>query len=98
MSGMQEELQNLVSQAEREGVTLAEILNRELGPGDLDKIQSFLSDEISRNYNAIEEFMRDVEVPGTYDFSSMDDDTLCDLQEELRSFLSDTPLVADSGV
>ena len=42
--------------------------------------------------------MRDVEVPGTYDFSSMDDDTLCSLQEELRGFLSDTPLVADSGV
>lgn len=95
---MQEELQNLVSQAEREGVTLAEILNRELGPGGLDKIQTFLSEEISRNYSAIEEFMRDVEVPGTYDFSSMDDDTLCSLQEELRGFLSDTPLVADSGV
>lgn len=95
---MREELDDLVSQAEREGVTLAEIMNRELGPGGLDKIQGILSEEISRNYTAIEEFMRDVEAPGTYDFSSMDDDALCSLQEELRCFLSDAPLAADSGV
>ena len=98
MRDMQDMIDELVSQAEREGVALAEIINRELGPKDIDSMQRFLSEELSKNYKAIEHFMSDIEIPGTYDFSSMDEDSLCSLQEELRGFLSDAPLLAESGI
>ena len=53
----------LVSQAEREGITLAEVISRTLSPRDLDLIQSNLEDELSENYRKIEDFMGGVEVP-----------------------------------
>ena len=53
----------LVSQAEKERVTLAEMISRTLTPGQMDEMQSGLCIELASNYGKIEGFMRDVKVP-----------------------------------
>jgi hypothetical protein len=93
---MQTVLDKLVSQAEKTGVTLAEVMARELEPGEIDRMQQYLRREMKENYLAIEGFMRDIDVPGTYDFSSMDDTELSNLQEDLLEALSDTAPLAVS--
>ncbi|HIH00656.1 TPA: hypothetical protein HA259_00985 [Thermoplasmata archaeon] len=87
---MQAVLDRLVSQADKKGATLAEIMAMELTPVEIDRMQQYLRREMKENYLAIEGFMRDIEVPGTYDFSSMDDSELSSLQEDLLEALSDT--------
>ena len=62
----------LVSQAEREGITLAEVISRTLSPRDLDLIQSNLEDELSENYRKIEDFMGGVEVPSLTELMDID--------------------------
>ena len=89
---MHEVLQKLVSQAEAEGVPLAEVIARELPANEIDEVEGYLRAEMSANYAAIEGFMKDIEVPGSYDFSSMNEEQLDSLQEELMHALSDTPL------
>jgi hypothetical protein len=73
----------LVSQAEREGITLAEVISRTLSPRDLDLIQSNLEDELSENYRKIEDFMGGVEVPSLTEL--MDLDTFEELGTELTA-------------
>jgi len=89
---MQAVLDRLVSQAEREGVTLAQMMEKELSVSEIDRIQQFIEREMSDNYAAIENFMKDVEVPGTYDFSSMGEEQLDVIQEGIMGALSDTTL------
>jgi hypothetical protein len=96
MSVMQTVLDKLVSQADKNGVTLAEVMAKELSPTEIDRMQQYLRREMHDNYSAIEGFMRDVEVPGTYDFSSMDESELTSLQEDLLEALSDAPSTAMS--
>jgi hypothetical protein len=91
-------LDRLVSQADREGVPLAQVMARELSVNEIDRIQQFLRREMSENYSAIEGFMKDVEVPGTYDFSSMAEEQLTVIQEGIMGALSDTPLSVASEV
>ena len=86
---MHEILQRLVSQADDEGVPLAQVIARELTMDEMDSIGEHLRTEMSANYAAIEDFMRDIEVPGSYDFSSMNESQLDSLQEELMYALSD---------
>ncbi len=93
---MQAVLDKLVSQADREGIPLAEVIAKELSVNEIDRIGEFLRKEMSENYSAIEGFMRDIEVPGTYDFSSMADEQLDVIQEGILSALSDTPLSVSS--
>jgi len=95
---MQMVLDRLVSQADREGVPLAQVMARELSVNEIDRIQQFLRREMSENYSAIEGFMKDVEVPGTYDFSSMAEEQLTVIQEGIMGALSDTPLSVASEV
>ena len=94
---MQTVLDRLVSQAEDKGVTLAEIMATELTPDEIDRMEQYLRMEMKENYLAIEGFMRDIDVPGTYDFSSMDDSQLSSLQEDLLEALSDTAPLAVSA-
>ena len=96
MSDMHTVLQKLVGQADEEGVPLAHILARELSADEIDHIEEYLKAEMSDNYAAIADFMTDIEVPGTYDFSSMDESRLDSLQREVICALSDTPLKASS--
>jgi hypothetical protein len=55
-------LVELASQAEKEGITLAEVITRTLDPRELDLMQAELANELSENYRNIEEFMSGVEV------------------------------------
>ncbi len=93
---MQAVLEKLVSQADQNGVTLAEIMARELSPEDIDQMQQYLRREMNDNYSAIEGFMQDIDVPDTYDFSSMDESELANLQVDLLEALSDTSTPAPS--
>jgi hypothetical protein len=56
-------LLELASQAEREGVTLAQVISRTLDPRELDLMQAELADELSENYRNIEGFMSGIEIP-----------------------------------
>lgn len=96
MGAMQTVLDRMVSQADQEGVTLAEVVTRKLSSGDIDRIQQYIHKEMADNYAAIEDFMKDIEVTGTFDFSSMSQDELDECQENLKSALSDAALVAES--
>ena len=88
---MHDMLQKLVSQAEEEGVPLAQVMARELSMNEIDSLEGFLREEMNENYAAIADFMRDVDVSGSYDFSSMSEDQLDELQQELMYALSDAP-------
>lgn len=57
------DMDELVSQAERDGVTLAEIIGRRLTPGQLDEIQDGIRVELASNYDKIAGFMTNVKVP-----------------------------------
>jgi hypothetical protein len=57
------DVEELVSQAEKEGVTLAEMISRTLTPEQIDDMQSGLCNELASNYGKIERFMREVRVP-----------------------------------
>lgn len=63
-------LLRLVGQAEKEGITLAELLTRDLSPEELDNAQAGLSMDLAENYSNIEEFMDGVEVPSIDDILS----------------------------
>ncbi len=95
---MQTVLDRMVSQAEQEGVTLAEVVARQMSSGDMDRAQQFLHRELAENYASIEEFMNGIEVTGTFDFSSMSEEELEECQENLLSALSDAPMIASAGV
>jgi hypothetical protein len=63
----------LVSQAEEEGVTLAEMISRSLTPGQIDDMQSGLCIALASNYGKIEGFMRDVKVPSISELMGLDE-------------------------
>jgi len=94
---MQIVLDKLVSQADQNGVTLAEIMAKELSPDEIDRVQQYIRREMNDNYSAIEGFMQDIDVPGTYDFSSMGESELTNLQVNILEALSDAPILASSG-
>jgi len=52
-----------VSQAEKEGVTLAEIIAREMSLEEMELAQDALAAHLSDNYESIRDFMSDVSVP-----------------------------------
>jgi ribosome-binding protein aMBF1 (putative translation factor) len=66
-------LVGLASQAEKEGITLAEVISRTLDPRELDLMQAELADELSENYQYIEEFMSGVEVPSLGEMMNLEE-------------------------
>jgi ribosome-binding protein aMBF1 (putative translation factor) len=66
-------LVGLASQAEKEGITLAEVISRTLDPRELDLMQAELADELSENYQNIEEFMSGVEVPSLGEMMNLEE-------------------------
>jgi hypothetical protein len=75
-------LVELASQAEMEGITLAEVISRVLDPRELDLMQAELADELSENYRNIEGFMSGVDVPSLGE--------LMDLEESGQSRVEST--------
>jgi len=82
----------LVSQADQEGKTLAEILTRGLSSKELDRLQREVTQRIRANYISIASFMSDVDVPSTPDFASMTEEQLTDFEKEFLFALSDDSL------
>ncbi|MEM0343915.1 MAG: hypothetical protein QXJ32_02855 [Thermoplasmata archaeon] len=62
-----ERMARLISQAEREGVTLAEVIAREMSPEEMDLAQDALAAQIDGNYESIRGFMSGVSVPSLDD-------------------------------
>jgi len=71
MAGMT--LVELAGQAEKEGVTLAEVISRTLDPRELDLMQAELADELSENYRNIEDFMSGIEVPSLGELMNLEE-------------------------
>jgi dsDNA-binding SOS-regulon protein len=67
-------LLQLVGQAEKEGITLAELLTRDLSSEELDSAQEELVLDLANNYSDIEEFMNGVEVPSLDEIMSSERD------------------------
>ncbi len=53
----------LVSQAENEGVTLAEVIARTMTKMDMDQAQAKIESQIAKNYAGISDFMSEISVP-----------------------------------
>ena len=66
-------LVELASQAEKEGITLAEVISRTLDPRELDLMQAELADELSENYRNIDEFMNGIEVPSIGELMNLEE-------------------------
>jgi hypothetical protein len=64
----------LVSQAEKEGTTVAEIIARQLTVEQMDKAQAALEEQLAENYRRIEKFMCDVCVPSIDEVMAMSED------------------------
>jgi len=71
MAGMT--LVELAGQAEKEGITLAEVISRTLDPRELDLMQAELADELSENYRNIEGFMSGIEVPSLGELMNLEE-------------------------
>jgi len=56
-------LMGLVSQAENEGITLAEMISKTMTSEQVDVASMELAEELSNNYENLVDFMSDVEVP-----------------------------------
>jgi hypothetical protein len=85
------DIAELVSQSEKEGVTLAEVIARDLSPQEIEDLQAALNAELAANRRNIESFMSDVSVPSI--------DEILGLGEfaEFQSGLPEEPEVPDEG-
>jgi hypothetical protein len=83
------DMESLVSQAEREGITLAEIISRELTSDQMQDAQDDLTGQMARNYQSIEDFLSDVDVPSSDELFEMTEEELEELQAGLEHALSD---------
>ncbi len=66
----------LVSQAEKEGVSLGLLISRELSPEEMDEAQADLATALSENYCSIDHFMAEVAVPSIDEILSKGDTNL----------------------
>ena len=82
-------MMRFVSQAEKEGVTLAEVLTKTLSAKDLDKIQADLAKELSSNYMNIEDFMSEISVPSIDEILSSGEEGQPGLLSQFGRVLSD---------
>jgi hypothetical protein len=75
----------LVSQAEKEGTTVAEIIARQLTVEQMDRAQAELEEQLAENYRKIEEFMLDVCVPSIDEVMAMSEGERSQLVAEAES-------------
>jgi len=90
-------LEQLVSQAESEGVTLAEMISRTMTEQQMAATEEEIRAEVARERSEIEGFMSDLEVASLETYLSMDDDHLSDVFEDLAFALSDELVTEDEA-
>lgn len=83
-------MDELVSQADAEGVTLTEVIARRMSAVEMESAQRTIADELAENYTRIAPFMKDVEVSSMTDMATMSVNELMGLRDEMRACLSDT--------
>lgn len=86
-------LTELVSQAEREGVTLAEVIARTMSAKEMDKVQESLAQELSKNYCKIEDFMADISVPSIEEILLLEEPVPLEFVDDEELLLSDEQLL-----
>ncbi len=89
-------LEELVSQADKEGVTLAEVIARSMTPGQMNMLQKGLAVRLSDNYMKIADFMQDVETSSMVDIEGMGIEQLVSLRNEIMHGASDADLRAEA--
>jgi hypothetical protein len=87
-------IEELVSQAESGGCTLADVLSSKVSAEDLERMQQDLRRTMEENYRSIETFMSGVDVPSIADLSVLSGDVLDELEHELKAALSDETALA----
>jgi hypothetical protein len=86
-------LAELVSQAEAEGVTLAEMISRTWSPAQIARAQAKLAKQISSNYRSIEGFMSGIKIPSIEEILALEESDQFELGASSDPLLSDaTPL------
>jgi len=90
-------LGQLVSQAESEGVTLAEVISRTMTEQQMAAAEEEIRAEVARERSEIEEFLSDVKVASLETYLSMDDGQLSDVLEDLAFTLSDDLVAEDEA-
>jgi hypothetical protein len=85
-------MEDLVSQAEESGVTLAQVISAKLSANELNNLQDELRARIEDGYRSIAGFMEGVDVSSCVDFSSLPEDELAEMQHNIEAALSDSPL------
>jgi len=89
-------LEELVSQADREGVTLAEVIARSMTPRQMNTLQKGLTSEIKGNYAKISTFMDEVETSSMTEIEGMSIEELMGLRNEIMRGASDAPGTAEA--
>ena len=67
------DIRNLVSQSEKKGITLAEMIARSLSPEQMVELQSEISRNVASMHAEIKDFMSDVHVPSIEDILASND-------------------------
>ncbi len=83
-------IEELTSQAEKKGVTLANVISTMMSSEEIDRMQNDIKSRISSNYQSIREFMSDVEVPSLDELSQLSEDELQRMQDGITHAMSDT--------
>jgi len=82
-------LVELVSQAEKEGVTLAAMLSREMSSEEMELLQDELAMHLSDNYAKIENYMTNVSVPSMEEILARNDEDIAQIDLGVLDALSD---------
>ncbi len=88
-------IEELVSQAEKEDATLAEVITRSMSEEEIASAETEIRSRISSGYREIEDFMAGVEVASLEHYLTMDEDELANMQQDLASVLSDDSVAED---
>ncbi len=87
----------LASQAEKEGITLAEKISKTLTAKEIARMQRDLERELASNYRNIENFMSGVDVPSIDELIALGDEELLDLLGERVDTSSDESVTEDEA-
>lgn len=82
-------IEELMSQAEEKGVTLANMISTMMSSDEIDRMQDEIKSQMVANYQSIRDFMSDVEVPSLDELSELSADELQRMQEDIADKSSD---------
>lgn len=82
-------IEELASQAEKKGITLADMISTLMSSDDIDRMQNQIRSQMATNYESIRDFMSDVEVPSISELSEFSEDELQRMQQDIAQAMSD---------